>query len=173
MLSQALTAMPQKLDKLFVKAPMWPRYLSRDPHESVKLLSYHQICICVWKLPSIILNLLLGKILYRQCAGTVKKLALELGGNAPFIVFDSADLDKAVDGMMVAKFRNMGQTCVSTNRVFVQVSFKKFWFLRPPRNPEYNGNVFVMINQWWWWDKNTKQWFFMTIMTTRKNWSTT
>jgi len=61
-----------------------------------------------------------GKILYRQCAGTVKKLALELGGNAPFIVFDSADLDKAVDGMMVAKFRNMGQTCVSTNRVFVQ-----------------------------------------------------
>ena len=130
MLSQALTAMPQKLDKLFVKAPMWPRYLSRDPHESVKLLSYHQICICVWKLPSIILNLLLGKILYRQCAGTVKKLALELGGNAPFIVFDSADLDKAVDGMMVAKFRNMGQTCVSTNRVFVQVSFKMFWFLR-------------------------------------------
>ena len=75
--------------------------------------------------PSIILNLLLGKILYRQCAGTVKKLALELGGNAPFIVFDSADLDKAVDGMMVAKFRNMGQTCVSTNRVFVQVSFLK------------------------------------------------
>ena len=130
MLSQALTAMPQKLDKLFVKAPMWPRYLSRDPHESVKLLSYHQICICVWKLPSIILNLLLGKILYRQCAGTVKKLALELGGNAPFIVFDSADLDKAVDGMMVAKFRNMGQTCVSTNRVFVQVSFKMFWFSR-------------------------------------------
>ena len=67
-------------------------------------------------------SLLLGKILYRQCAGTVKKLALELGGNAPFIVFDSADLDKAVDGMMVAKFRNMGQTCVSSNRVFVQVS---------------------------------------------------
>jgi len=61
-----------------------------------------------------------GKILYRQCAGTVKKLALELGGSAPFIVFDSADLDKAVDGMMVAKFRNMGQTCVSANRVFVQ-----------------------------------------------------
>jgi len=61
-----------------------------------------------------------GKILYRQCAGTVKKLALELGGDAPFIVFNSADLDKAVEGMMVAKFRNMGQTCVSANRVFVQ-----------------------------------------------------
>lgn len=58
--------------------------------------------------------------MYRQCAGTVKKLAMELGGNAPFIVFNSADLDKAVDGMMVAKFRNMGQTCVSANRVFVQ-----------------------------------------------------
>ena len=62
-----------------------------------------------------------GKILYRQCAGTVKKLALELGGSAPFIVFDTADLDKAVEGMMVAKFRNMGQTCVSANRVYVQV----------------------------------------------------
>ena len=61
-----------------------------------------------------------GKILYRQCAGTVKKLAMELGGDAPFIVFNSADLDKAVEGMMVAKFRNMGQTCVSANRVFVQ-----------------------------------------------------
>ena len=60
--------------------------------------------------------------MYKQCAGTVKKLALELGGNAPFIVFDSADVDKAVDGMMVAKFRNMGQTCVSANRVFVQAS---------------------------------------------------
>ena len=72
----------------------------------------------------------------------MKKLALELGGNAPFIVFDSADLDKAVDGMMVAKFRNMGQTCVSTNRVFVQVSFFIFSGLQ-----EYNENVLVvMIN---------------------------
>ena len=69
---------------------------------------------------------LTGKILYRQCAGTVKKLALELGGDAPFIVFNSADLDKAVEGMMVAKFRNMGQTCVSANRVFVQVNILTF-----------------------------------------------
>jgi len=61
-----------------------------------------------------------GKILFRQCADTVKKLALELGGNAPFIVFNSADLDKAVDGLMVAKYRNMGQTCVSANRIYVQ-----------------------------------------------------
>ena len=74
----------------------------------------------------------------------MKKLALELGGNAPFIVFDSADLDKAVDGMMVAKFRNMGQTCVSTNRVFVQVSF--FFFIFSGVS-EYNENVLVvMIN---------------------------
>ena len=58
--------------------------------------------------------------MYRQCADTVKKMALELGGNAPFIVFNSADLDKAVDGLMVAKYRNMGQTCVSANRIFVQ-----------------------------------------------------
>ena len=64
--------------------------------------------------------LFLGKILFRQCADTVKKLALELGGNAPFIVFNSADLDKAVDGLMVAKYRNMGQTCVSANRIYVQ-----------------------------------------------------
>jgi len=63
-----------------------------------------------------------GKILYRQCAGTVKRLGLELGGNAAFIVFDSADLDLAVAGCMASKFRNAGQTCVSTNRVLVQDS---------------------------------------------------
>ena len=59
-------------------------------------------------LTSINTALISGKILYRQCAGTMKKLALELGGNAPFIVFDSADVDLAIQGMMVAKFRNMG-----------------------------------------------------------------
>ncbi len=56
----------------------------------------------------------------QQAAGTVKKVALELGGNAPFIVFDDADLDAAVAGAVAAKFRNMGQTCVCTNRLFVQ-----------------------------------------------------
>jgi succinate-semialdehyde dehydrogenase / glutarate-semialdehyde dehydrogenase len=61
-----------------------------------------------------------GKLLYRQCAGTVKKLGLELGGNAPVLVFDDADLDKAVAGVVAAKFRNAGQTCVCANRVFVQ-----------------------------------------------------
>jgi len=60
-----------------------------------------------------------GKHLARESAGTLKKLSLELGGNAPFIVFEDADLDKAVDGLMAAKFRNGGQTCVSPNRVFV------------------------------------------------------
>jgi succinate-semialdehyde dehydrogenase/glutarate-semialdehyde dehydrogenase len=55
-----------------------------------------------------------------QCADSVKKLSLELGGNAPFIVFDDADLDAAADGLMTAKFRNGGQTCVSPNRVYVQ-----------------------------------------------------
>jgi succinate-semialdehyde dehydrogenase/glutarate-semialdehyde dehydrogenase len=59
-----------------------------------------------------------GKILARESAGTVKKLSLELGGNAPFIVFEDADLDAAVEGLMAAKFRNGGQTCVSPNRVF-------------------------------------------------------
>jgi succinate-semialdehyde dehydrogenase/glutarate-semialdehyde dehydrogenase len=60
-----------------------------------------------------------GKHLARHAADTLKRLSLELGGNAPFIVFDDADLDAAVEGLMVAKFRNGGQTCVSPNRVFV------------------------------------------------------
>ncbi|CAL1528525.1 unnamed protein product [Lymnaea stagnalis] len=61
-----------------------------------------------------------GKILLSQSASTVKKVSLELGGNAPFIVFDSADLDKAVSGLLSCKFRNAGQTCVCANRVLVQ-----------------------------------------------------
>jgi succinate-semialdehyde dehydrogenase/glutarate-semialdehyde dehydrogenase len=61
-----------------------------------------------------------GKLLMAQCAGTVKKLSLELGGNAPFIVFDDADLDEAVEGAMMCKFRNTGQTCVCANRFLVQ-----------------------------------------------------
>lgn len=61
-----------------------------------------------------------GKLLMRQCADTVKKISLELGGNAPFIVFDDADLDAAVDGAMASKYRNAGQTCVCANRMFVQ-----------------------------------------------------
>lgn len=61
-----------------------------------------------------------GKLLMRQCADTVKKVSLELGGNAPFIVFDDADLDSAVAGVMASKFRNAGQTCVCTNRILVQ-----------------------------------------------------
>lgn len=61
-----------------------------------------------------------GKQLMRQCASTVKKVSLELGGNAPFIVFDDADLDAAVTGAMASKFRNMGQTCVCANRFLVQ-----------------------------------------------------
>ncbi|MCP4412412.1 MAG: NAD-dependent succinate-semialdehyde dehydrogenase, partial [Gammaproteobacteria bacterium] len=66
-----------------------------------------------------------GKKLLEQCAGTVKKVSMELGGNAPFIVFDDADLDAAVDGLMASKYRNSGQTCVCTNRVFVQKSIYK------------------------------------------------
>jgi succinate-semialdehyde dehydrogenase/glutarate-semialdehyde dehydrogenase len=61
-----------------------------------------------------------GKILYRQCAGNVKKLTLELGGNAPLLVFDDADLGQAVAGAMASKYRNAGQTCVCANRIFVQ-----------------------------------------------------
>ncbi|CAH1671775.1 NAD-dependent succinate-semialdehyde dehydrogenase [Chelatococcus asaccharovorans] len=61
-----------------------------------------------------------GKLLMRQAASTVKKVGLELGGNAPFIVFDDADVDAAVEGAMASKFRNMGQTCVCANRLYVQ-----------------------------------------------------
>jgi succinate-semialdehyde dehydrogenase/glutarate-semialdehyde dehydrogenase len=61
-----------------------------------------------------------GRILIRQCAETVKKLSLELGGNAPFIVFDDADIEAAVEGAMVSKYRNAGQTCVCANRLYVQ-----------------------------------------------------
>jgi succinate-semialdehyde dehydrogenase / glutarate-semialdehyde dehydrogenase len=61
-----------------------------------------------------------GRILARQCASTVKKISLELGGNAPFIVFDDADLDSAVEGAMISKYRNAGQTCVCANRLYVQ-----------------------------------------------------
>src|SRR5438034_2962468 len=64
----------------------------------------------------------IGKILMAQCAGTVKKLSLELGGNAPFIVFDDADLDAAVEGAIASKYRNTGQTCVCANRLLVQDS---------------------------------------------------
>jgi succinate-semialdehyde dehydrogenase/glutarate-semialdehyde dehydrogenase len=63
-----------------------------------------------------------GKVLMAQCAGTIKKLSLELGGNAPFIVFDDADLDAAVEGAVASKYRNTGQTCVCTNRILVQES---------------------------------------------------
>jgi succinate-semialdehyde dehydrogenase/glutarate-semialdehyde dehydrogenase len=62
----------------------------------------------------------IGRILMAQCAPTIKKLGLELGGNAPFIVFDDADLDKAVQGAMASKYRNAGQTCVCANRLYVQ-----------------------------------------------------
>jgi succinate-semialdehyde dehydrogenase/glutarate-semialdehyde dehydrogenase len=62
----------------------------------------------------------IGKLLLEQCAGTVKKVSMELGGNAPFIVFDDADLGAAVEGAIAAKYRNTGQTCVCANRILVQ-----------------------------------------------------
>ena len=65
-----------------------------------------------------------GRSLMAQSASTIKKLSLELGGNAPFIVFDDADLEKAADGLIASKYRNAGQTCVCANRVYVQASIK-------------------------------------------------
>jgi succinate-semialdehyde dehydrogenase/glutarate-semialdehyde dehydrogenase len=63
-----------------------------------------------------------GKVLMKQCADTVKKVSMELGGNAPFLVFDDADLDAAVEGALASKYRNTGQTCVCVNRIYVQDS---------------------------------------------------
>jgi succinate-semialdehyde dehydrogenase/glutarate-semialdehyde dehydrogenase len=63
-----------------------------------------------------------GRLLFEQCGPTIKKLSLELGGNAPFIVFDDADLDAAVEGAIASKYRNAGQTCVCANRLYVQDS---------------------------------------------------
>ncbi|WP_201618299.1 NAD-dependent succinate-semialdehyde dehydrogenase [Psychrobacter urativorans] len=65
-----------------------------------------------------------GRTLMAQCAPTIKKLSLELGGNAPFIIFDDADLEKAAEGLIASKYRNAGQTCVCANRVYVQNSVK-------------------------------------------------
>lgn len=65
-----------------------------------------------------------GRTLMAQCASTVKKLSMELGGNAPFIIFDDADLDKAVAGLIASKYRNAGQTCICANRIYVQDSIK-------------------------------------------------
>lgn len=65
-----------------------------------------------------------GRQLMAQCADTVKKLSMELGGNAPFIVFDDADLNKAADGLLAAKYRNAGQTCVCANRIYLQDTIK-------------------------------------------------
>ena len=65
-----------------------------------------------------------GRTLMAQCAPTIKKLSLELGGNAPFIVFDDAELEKAAEGLIASKYRNAGQTCVCANRVYVQDSIK-------------------------------------------------
>lgn len=62
----------------------------------------------------------IGKLLMQQCSSTMKKISMELGGNAPFIVFEDADLDRAVEGAIASKFRNSGQTCVCTNRILVQ-----------------------------------------------------
>jgi len=66
-----------------------------------------------------------GKLLMQQCAGNVKKLSLELGGNAPFIVFDDTDIKRAIDSLLIAKFRNTGQTCVCANRILVQSGIYK------------------------------------------------
>lgn len=83
-----------------------------------------------------------GRLLMRQCADSVKKLSLELGGNAPFIVFDDADLEAAVEGAIAAKFRNGGQTCVCANRFYIQRGiYPKFTGLFTQRVRELNvGN---------------------------------
>jgi succinate-semialdehyde dehydrogenase/glutarate-semialdehyde dehydrogenase len=77
-----------------------------------------------------------GKLLMEQCAKTMKKVSLELGGNAPFIVFDDADLDRAVEGAIAAKYRNAGQTCVCANRFLVQDGIYDAFASGSPPRPE-------------------------------------
>jgi succinate-semialdehyde dehydrogenase/glutarate-semialdehyde dehydrogenase len=97
-----------------------------------------------------------GKTLIRQCASTVKKVSMELGGNAPFIVFDDADIDAAVKGAIASKYRNAGQTCVCANRVYVQdgvhdAFVEKFTAavrqLKVGRGEEAGVNIGPMISQ--------------------------
>jgi succinate-semialdehyde dehydrogenase/glutarate-semialdehyde dehydrogenase len=97
-----------------------------------------------------------GKTLIRQCASTVKKVSMELGGNAPFIVFDDADVDAAVQGAIISKYRNAGQTCVCANRVYVQEGVydefvEKFTAavkqLKVGRGEEAGVNIGPMISQ--------------------------
>jgi succinate-semialdehyde dehydrogenase/glutarate-semialdehyde dehydrogenase len=97
-----------------------------------------------------------GKTLIRQCASTVKKVSMELGGNAPFIVFDDADVDAAVQGAIASKYRNAGQTCVCANRVYVQNGVhdefvEKFTAavrrLKVGRGEEAGVNIGPMISQ--------------------------
>jgi len=89
---------------------------TRNPAEAGKVLTTHPDI----KKISFTGSTAVGKILMRQAADTVKKASMELGGNAPFIVFDDADLDAALDGAMASKYRNAGQTCVCANRFYVQ-----------------------------------------------------
>jgi succinate-semialdehyde dehydrogenase / glutarate-semialdehyde dehydrogenase len=97
-----------------------------------------------------------GRILMRQCAPTIKKLSLELGGNAPFIVFDDADVDIAAEGLMACKFRNAGQTCVSANRIYVQAGVydafaakinTKMAMLKVGRGTDQGVNVGPLIDE--------------------------
>jgi succinate-semialdehyde dehydrogenase/glutarate-semialdehyde dehydrogenase len=98
----------------------------------------------------------IGKLLIRQCASTVKRVSMELGGNAPFIVFDDADIDAAVQGAIISKYRNAGQTCVCANRIYVQAPvYEQFVAkfvaavkrLRIGRGEEAGVNVGPMISQ--------------------------
>lgn len=89
-----------------------------DPASIGKVLTQHPVI----KKFSFTGSTAVGKILAAQCAGTMKKISMELGGNAPFIVFDDADMDAAIEGAMISKYRNTGQTCVCANRFFIHES---------------------------------------------------
>lgn len=100
-----------------------------------------------------------GKLLYQQCASGVKRISLELGGNAPFIVFNGADIDKASDGAVLSKFRNSGQTCISSNRFLIQENiFDEFVqklsnkissgiIVGDGKNPNTNLGPLINVNQ--------------------------
>ena len=90
----------------------------------------------------------IGRLLMAQCAGTIKRLALELGGNAPFLVFDDADLDAAVAGALASKYRHSGQTCVCANRFLVQAGIYDAFAARLAERTSATVLITLLLRAW-------------------------
>ncbi|NQY35012.1 MAG: NAD-dependent succinate-semialdehyde dehydrogenase [Alteromonadaceae bacterium] len=114
-------AMAELAERAGIPAGVFNVVVGEDAHGIGKVLTEH-VDVAKFTFTG---STAVGQALISQCASTVKKVSMELGGNAPFIVFDDADVDAAVAGAIVSKYRNAGQTCVCTNRIFVQSGIKE------------------------------------------------